>query len=51
MFPRCLTMEETFIVTYIFIIVIGVLLGFLVYWAFEKDNANEGHEEYEDYDG
>ena len=38
MFPVCLTMEETFIATGLLIVVIGTAMGFLVYWAFEKDN-------------
>lgn len=34
----CLTMEEIFIVTYIIILLIGIPLGFFIYWVFEKDN-------------
>lgn len=36
-----LTMEVTFLWTYIFTFVVGVALGFLTYWIFEKDNKKE----------
>ena len=39
MFPVCLTMEEKFIVTGLLIVVVGTVMGFLIYWAFAKDNA------------
>lgn len=36
-----LTMEETFILTYICIILISIPLGFFTYWIFEKDNKKK----------
>lgn len=39
--PITLNMEETFIVTGIIILVLGVVLGLLVSWIFEKDNSRE----------
>lgn len=39
--PIVLNMEETFIVTGIIILVLGVVLGLFVSWAFEKDNSRE----------
>ena len=33
-----LTMEQTFIVTGIVILLLGIGLGFLVGWIFDKDN-------------
>ena len=33
-----LTMEGTFIVTEIAVVVIGVILGLVTYWLFERDN-------------
>jgi hypothetical protein len=44
--PITLNMEETFIVTGIAIVVLGVVLGLFVSWAFEKENSKE-----EDDDG
>lgn len=35
---ECLTMEEVFIVTFGGAAIIGIALGFLVHWIFEKDN-------------
>lgn len=35
---KFLTMEETFISTYIIAILIGIPLGFLTYWIFENNN-------------
>ena len=35
------TMESSFLATYIFTFVVGVALGFLTYWIFEKDNKKE----------
>jgi NhaP-type Na+/H+ or K+/H+ antiporter len=40
-FFEFLTMEETFIVTYIGAVLIGIVLGVLLYWIFEKDEGNE----------
>ena len=34
------TMEETFIVAYLCAIFIGIGLGFITYWLFERDNKN-----------
>ena len=36
-----LTMEGSFLVTYILSFIVGVALGFLTYWIFEKDNDEE----------
>ena len=33
-----LTMEETFVTTYIFTFLVGIGLGYLTYLVFEKDN-------------
>jgi hypothetical protein len=33
-------MEETFIVTWVGAILIGIGLGLLTYWAFEKDTRD-----------
>lgn len=38
---RPLTMEETFIVTYICIILSSLILAFLIYWISEKNNKNK----------
>jgi hypothetical protein len=35
-------MEETFIITYVCILVIGIILGFLACWILDKDNKNIG---------
>jgi hypothetical protein len=44
-----LTMEETFILTGIFILVLGVGLGFLGEWIFRKENeANDESEKQEE---
>ncbi len=40
-----LTMEETFILTGIFILVLGVGLGFLGEWIFRKENENSEESE------
>ena len=32
------TMEEVFIVTGIFILLLGVAIGLLIWWIFEKEN-------------
>ncbi len=34
-----LTMEETFIVTGIAVLVVGAAVGFLAYWIGEKENG------------
>ena len=39
--PITLNMEETFIVTGIAVVVLGVVLGLFVSWAFEKDTREE----------
>lgn len=36
-----LTMEQIFVVTYLCTMIVGVGLGFLIYWIFENDN-NKG---------
>lgn len=33
-----LTMEQTFIATGIFVLIVGAALGFLVEWIFRKEN-------------
>ena len=42
--PITLNMEETFIVTGIVILVLGVVLGLFVSWLFEKDIHEEDDE-------
>lgn len=39
-----LTMEEVFIVTGIFILLLGVALGLLIGWIFEKENERDGED-------
>lgn len=39
-----LTMEQTFIVTGIFILILGVGLGLLIGWIFEKENERGGED-------
>lgn len=43
------TMEETFIFTGIFVLAVGIGLGFLVGWIFDMDNkdSEESHEKHE----
>lgn len=43
--PITLTMEETFIVTGVIVLVLGVALGLFVSWVFEKENAREENAE------
>ena len=38
---ECLTMEEVFVVTWCCTALIGVAMGFLVYWIFEHDNKED----------
>lgn len=39
-----LSMEEEFIVTGIFILLLGVALGLLIGWIFEKENERDGED-------
>ena len=36
-----MTMEEAFIVTFVVATIIGIAVGFLAYWIFEKENNKE----------
>lgn len=38
---ECLTMEETFVVTYVLAVLAVVLIAIPVYWIFEKDGKND----------
>ena len=40
-----MSMEATFIVTWICATVIGAVLGVITYWAFEKDTKKEDDHE------
>lgn len=33
-----MSMEMTFIATYVAVLLVSIPLGFLIYWIFEKDN-------------
>lgn len=40
MWFKRLTMEETFIVTYVLALIASILIAIPVYWIFEKDGKN-----------
>lgn len=44
--PIALNMEETFIVTGLVVLVLGVALGLVTYWIFKKDNDKSDYEEW-----
>lgn len=39
---EALTMEETFILTGLAVLIIGTALGFLIEWLFRKENERNG---------
>lgn len=36
-----MTMEETFVVAFVGTAILGIALGFLAYWLFEKERKEE----------
>ena len=38
---RFLTMEETFVVTYMYAIIVGIILGVITYFLFKKDSNSK----------